>query len=60
MFSFVFTAWKSSGNLPEGVGAAQLAKEHGFKFPPAGKSSGMSLGPSFLYVLQELGLAEKL
>jgi hypothetical protein len=43
VLQFALTASEPAGNLPERVGAAQLAKEHGHKLTPASKPSGMTL-----------------
>jgi hypothetical protein len=60
MYQFSLAASQASGNLPEGVGAAQLAKEHGHKLAPAGKSSAMSFGFALLYGLDKFGFRKKL
>jgi hypothetical protein len=60
MPQFPFTASKASDNLPEGMGSAQLAEEHGHKLTPAGKSSGMSFGLSLFHGLLELDSRKQL
>ena len=49
-----FTASEPSGDLPEGMGSAQLAKEHGDKLPPAGEAAGMTFGLGLVHGLLEL------
>ena len=41
-FNFPLTASKASGNLTEGMGAAQLAEEHGHKLVPTRESFSMT------------------
>jgi hypothetical protein len=45
MFQLTLTASKTSGNLTEGMGATQLAKQHGYKLTPTSKSFGMTFCP---------------
>jgi len=45
MFQLPLTASKTSGNLTERMGAAQLAKQHSHKLAPTRKSFGMTLCP---------------
>jgi hypothetical protein len=42
MFQLTLAASKASGNLTEGMGAAQLAKQHGHKLAPTSESFGMT------------------
>ena len=42
MFQLPLAASKASGNLTEGMGAAQLAKQHGYKLSPTSKSFSMT------------------
>ena len=44
MLQLPLAASKASGNLTEGMSAAQLAKEHGDKLTPTSKSFGMTFG----------------
>jgi hypothetical protein len=60
MLQLPFTASQPSGNLPEGMGTAQLTKEHGHKLAPAAKSSGMSFGFRFFHGLKKLGFGKEL
>ena len=54
MFQLPLAASKASGNLPEGMGATQLTKQHGDKLTPAGKSFGMTFGMAFFHHVLEL------
>jgi len=60
MSQFPFTASKASGNFPEGMGSAQLAKQHGHELAPAGKPPGMSFGLSLFHGLLELDSRKQL
>jgi hypothetical protein len=42
------TAGQTVADLAKGIGAAELAKEHGDELRPAGKSLGAALGAVFL------------
>jgi hypothetical protein len=46
MLQLPLAASKTSGNLTESMGAAQLAKQHGHKLAPTGESFTMTLGLS--------------
>jgi len=54
VFQFPFAASKTSGNLPERMSAAQLAKLHGDKLSPTRKSFGAPFGTGFVHQVLEL------
>ena len=63
MFRFSLTASKASGNLPEGVGPAQMAIEPSQKLAPAGEYSARTRLLSFwrlgkTWLLQKSGRVE--
>jgi len=60
MLELPFTASEPSGDLSEGMGSAQLAKEHGDKLPPAGEASGMTFGAGLVHRLLELDSRKQL
>ena len=39
VFQFALTTTQATGNLPEGMGSAQLAEEHAHKLTPGGEAS---------------------
>jgi len=55
VFQFPLTTSETSDNLSEGVGTAQLAKEHGHELAPARKASGMTFGTGYFDGLFKLG-----
>jgi hypothetical protein len=60
MLQFTFTASKASGNLPQGMGSAQLAEEHGNKLAPTSEPSGMSFSFCLPHSLLELDSRKQL
>jgi len=60
VFEFAFATSESPVNLPEGMGAAQMTKQHGDKLTPAGKSFGMTFGMGFFHHVLELNSWKKL
>jgi hypothetical protein len=54
------TAGKTAADLAEGIGASELAKEHGYELRPAGKSLGGVLSAVFLNQSGELGTGKML
>jgi hypothetical protein len=60
VFELAFATPKTPGNLPEGIGAAQLTKQHGDKLTPAGKSFGMTFSMGFFHHVLELDSWKKL
>jgi len=54
------TAGQTVANLPEGIGASELAKEHGYELRPAAKSLGGALGAVLLNQGGELGTGKML
>ena len=60
VFQFSFATSETSGDFPEGMGAAQLTKQHGDKLTPAGKSFGMTFGMGFFHHVLELDSWKKL
>ena len=54
VFQFPFAASKTSGNLPERMSAAQLAKFHRDKLSPAGKSFGTPFSLGFVHQVLKL------
>ena len=51
---------EATANLPERVGLAELAKEHGDKLIPAGESLGGPFSLGVAYCLQEIALVKDL
>ncbi len=60
VFQLPLTTSQAPGNLPEGMGSAQLTEEHGHKLPPTGESSSMPLGFRFSNCLLELDSRKQL
>jgi hypothetical protein len=60
MDNLSFVASKSLADLGEGVGAAELAEEHGDELVPVGESSGMAFGVQFFHGLLEFGSGKEL
>jgi hypothetical protein len=60
MFQFAFTAPQPSSNLPKRMGSTQLTEEHGYKLPPASKSSGMAFSFCLFHGLLELDSRKQL
>jgi hypothetical protein len=60
MFQLPLTASKASGNLPEGMSATQLTKQHGDKLTPAAKSFGMTFRMGFFHQLLKLDSRKQL
>jgi hypothetical protein len=60
MLELPFTASQSSGDLPEGMGSAQLAKEHGDELSPAGEAPGVTFGLGLIHRLLELDARKQL
>jgi hypothetical protein len=54
------TTGQTVANLAEGIGASELAKEHGYELRPAAKSLGGVLGTVFLNQGGELGTRKML
>jgi hypothetical protein len=60
MFQLPLAASKASGNLPEGMSATQLTKQHGDKLAPAAESFGMTLRMGFFHQMLELDSRKQL
>jgi hypothetical protein len=60
MFQLPLTAPKASANLTKRMGATQLAKQHGHKLTPAGKSFGVTFGMGLFHHVLELDSWKKL
>jgi len=60
VFQLPLTASQAPGNLPEGMGSAQLTEKHGHKLAPTGESPSMSLGFRFSDGLLELDSRKQL
>ena len=60
MGEFPLAGGKAMADLPERVGTAQLAKQHGDKLAPRAKAAGMPLGSGLINEQLELGAREKL
>jgi hypothetical protein len=60
MFQFPLTASQPSDNLPEGMGSAQLAEEHGHELTPTRKAPSMTFSSGFLDRLLKLGPRKQL
>jgi hypothetical protein len=60
MFQLPLAASKTSGNLTESMGAAQLTKQHGHKLTPTSKSFGMALCPGDRNYMLELHTRKQL
>jgi hypothetical protein len=60
VLQFSLTTSQAPGNLPEGMGPAQLTEKHGHKLAPAGESSSMTLGLGFSDGLLELDSRKQL
>jgi hypothetical protein len=60
MLQLPLAASKASGNLPEGMSATQLTKQHGDKLPPAAKPFGMTFRMSLLHQMLEFDSRKKL
>jgi len=60
VFEFPLTASQTPGNLPEGMGSAQLTEQHGHKLSPTGESPSMPFGFRFSDRLLELDSRKQL
>jgi len=60
MGEFPFASGKALADLPQRVGAAQLAEQHGDKLAPTAKAAGMPLGSRFFDEQLKLGSRKKL
>jgi hypothetical protein len=54
------TTGHAIADLAQGIGASELAKEHGYELRPAGKSLGGAFGAVFLNQSGELGAGKML
>jgi hypothetical protein len=60
VFQLALATSESSGDLPKGMGSAQLTKQHGDKLAPAGKSFGMTFSMGFFHHVLELDSRKEL
>lgn len=60
MDNLSFVGSQSLADLAEGVGAAELAEEHGDGLVPVGESSGMAFGVQFFHGMLEFGSGKEL
>ena len=60
MGEFPFASGKALADLPQRVGAAQLAEQHGDKLAPTAKAAGMPLGSGLLNQQLKVGSREEL
>jgi hypothetical protein len=60
MPQLAFAGGQPAANLPQRLGSAQMAEQHGYELPPAGKSAGVALGAVFPHRLLELMAGKQL